>query len=102
VSATTACEHDHGPRSSRTSEGDLRLNPFRLFDLPRWALTTLIRAYQVVVSPLLGPSCRFEPSCSEFAQQAIARHGALRGPWLAVKRLARCHPFGGSGYDPVP
>jgi putative membrane protein insertion efficiency factor len=68
----------------------------------RWILTWVIRVYQVSVSPLLGPTCRYEPSCSEFARQAIERHGALRGPWLAVKRLARCHPFGGSGDDPVP
>jgi len=61
-----------------------------------------VRVYQVVVSPWLGPACRFAPSCSEYAAEAIARHGALRGVWLGCKRVARCHPLGNSGYDPVP
>jgi putative membrane protein insertion efficiency factor len=65
-------------------------------------LRGLIRAYQLLISPLLLPSCRYLPSCSNYAAEAIARHGALRGGWLAVKRLLRCHPWGGSGYDPVP
>jgi putative membrane protein insertion efficiency factor len=65
-------------------------------------LRGLIRGYQLLVSPVLGPSCRYLPSCSEYAAEAILRHGALAGSWLAVKRLARCHPWGGSGYDPVP
>ena len=62
----------------------------------------LIRAYQLVISPLLQPSCRFEPSCSHYAQEAIATHGAARGLFLTLHRLLRCHPWGGSGYDPVP
>ena len=61
-----------------------------------------IRAYQVAVSPLLGPACRFEPSCSRYAHEAIGTHGVWRGAWLALRRLTRCHPFGGHGYDPVP
>lgn len=61
-----------------------------------------VRIYQVLVSPWLGPACRFEPSCSRYAAEAIARHGVARGAWLAVKRVGRCHPFGGFGYDPVP
>ena len=61
-----------------------------------------IRFYQLCISPLLGPSCRFTPTCSEYARQAIIKHGPLRGSWLAIKRLLRCHPWGGSGYDPVP
>jgi hypothetical protein len=61
-----------------------------------------IRLYQWVVSPLLPKSCRFLPTCSEYAAEAIAKHGALHGAWLALRRLARCHPWGGSGYDPVP
>jgi uncharacterized protein len=65
-------------------------------------LRGLIRAYQLVLSPLLLPSCRYLPSCSDFAAEAIARHGAARGCWLALGRLLRCHPWGGSGYDPVP
>ena len=61
-----------------------------------------IRAYQVALAPALGPACRFEPSCSRYAAEAVERHGALRGSWLAVRRLGRCHPFGGCGLDPVP
>ncbi len=68
----------------------------------RRTLLILIRAYQLAVSPLLGRHCRFTPSCSHYAQEAIARHGACVGGWLTLKRLARCHPWGGSGHDPVP
>jgi len=65
-------------------------------------LRGLIRAYQLLLSPLLGVNCRYLPSCSDYAQEAIALHGPWRGTWLALKRLGRCHPWGGSGYDPVP
>ncbi len=65
-------------------------------------LITLLRFYKRFVSPLLGPRCRFVPSCSEYAMQAIAGHGPLRGSWLAVRRLGRCHPFHPGGIDPVP
>jgi len=60
-----------------------------------------IRFYQIVFSPLLAPSCRFHPSCSQYALTAIERHGPFRGVWLGLKRLARCHPFHPGGYDPV-
>ena len=70
--------------------------------LPRLAVLGLIRLYQNTLGPALPPSCRFEPTCSRYAYAAIERHGLLRGSWLAVRRLARCQPFGGSGYDPVP
>jgi putative membrane protein insertion efficiency factor len=66
------------------------------------ALSAAVRGYQLLVSPLLPPACRFLPSCSEYAVEAIERHGARRGAVLALRRLARCHPWGGSGYDPVP
>lgn len=62
----------------------------------------LIRLYQWTVSPLLGPRCRFYPSCSQYALQAVLRFGALRGGWLALRRLARCHPWHAGGFDPVP
>ncbi len=61
-----------------------------------------ISAYRRAVSPLLGARCRFHPSCSEYARQAIEAHGSGRGTWLALKRLARCHPLCEGGYDPVP
>lgn len=61
-----------------------------------------VRTYQLFVSPLLPPSCRFLPSCSDYAIEAFERHGMLRGGSLALWRLMRCHPWGGSGYDPVP
>ena len=65
-------------------------------------LTAPIRAYQLLVSPLLGPRCRFYPSCSSYALQAIRAHGPLRGTWLAARRLLRCHPWNAGGLDPVP
>ena len=65
-------------------------------------LRSLIHLYRWTLSPLLGPRCRFEPTCSAYALQAIADHGPWRGAWLAAKRLGRCHPWGGEGYDPVP
>jgi uncharacterized protein len=70
--------------------------------IPRQAAGALIRGYQALVSPLLPPSCRFTPSCSQYALEAVTRHGALRGTWLAARRLARCHPFHPGGFDPVP
>jgi uncharacterized protein len=66
------------------------------------ALRSAVRAYQLLVSPLLPPSCRYLPTCSDYAVEAIETHGALRGTALALRRLVRCHPWGSSGYDPVP
>ncbi len=65
-------------------------------------LTSFIRGYQYLFRPLLGANCRFAPSCSDYAREAIEKHGALVGAWLAVKRIARCHPYHPGGYDPVP
>lgn len=65
-------------------------------------LLGLVRLYQYLISPLLGPRCRFHPSCSHYAIEAIERHGTLRGSWLALRRLGRCHPWHPGGYDPVP
>jgi putative membrane protein insertion efficiency factor len=71
-----------------------------------WVLTlpflALIKLYQWILSPWLGPSCRYTPTCSHYAATALQRHGLLKGTWLALKRISRCHPWGGSGYDPVP
>jgi uncharacterized protein len=68
----------------------------------RHVLKILIRAYQLGLSPLLGPRCRFYPSCSHYAIEAIESHGALRGSWMSAKRICRCHPFNPGGFDPVP
>jgi len=62
----------------------------------------LIKIYQYAISPLIGPKCRFTPTCSNYALQAFKKYGLFKGFWLAVKRISRCHPWGGSGYDPVP
>ncbi len=68
----------------------------------RACLILLIRGYQLLISPLLGPRCRFYPSCSQYALEALQVHGAVRGGWLALCRVARCHPFHTGGVDPVP
>lgn len=67
-----------------------------------WLLILPIKFYQGAISPHFPASCRFTPTCSQYAVTAIHRHGPVRGLWLALKRLLRCHPWGGSGYDPVP
>ena len=71
-------------------------------DWPTRLAIKVVRGYQLMVSPLLGGHCRHFPSCSEYARQAIERFGVLRGGWLTLKRLGRCHPWGTQGYDPVP
>ncbi|HEV2264596.1 MAG TPA: membrane protein insertion efficiency factor YidD [Stellaceae bacterium] len=65
-------------------------------------LQVFIRAYQLLIAPVLGANCRYWPSCSHYAAEAVHVHGAAHGTWLALKRVARCHPWGGSGVDPVP
>ncbi|MCW4151874.1 membrane protein insertion efficiency factor YidD [Halomonas sp. 18H] len=67
-----------------------------------WPLLGLIRLYQLVVSPLLGPRCRYWPSCSHYTAEALTIHGPLKGGWLAIKRILRCHPGAAGGIDPVP
>lgn len=78
----------------------------QIADILRSILTTLllipIYFYRACISPLTPPSCRFVPTCSQYAIEAIRKHGPIRGLWLAVRRILRCHPWGGSGYDPVP
>lgn len=68
----------------------------------KWLLIGLVRGYQLVVSPYLGPTCRYYPSCSAYAVEALRVHGAIRGSWLAVRRLLRCHPWSPGGVDHVP
>lgn len=68
----------------------------------QFLLLGMVRFYRLVISPLLPPSCRYQPTCSEYAIEAITRYGPFKGLWLTLKRLGRCHPWGGHGYDPVP
>jgi len=74
----------------------------KVLSILSYPLILLIKIYQYVISPLLGPKCRFTPTCSHYAIQAFKKHGIFKGGWLAIKRIARCHPWGGSGIDPVP
>ncbi len=67
-----------------------------------WPLIQLLRFYRVAISPWLGGNCRYDPTCSDYAIEALQTRGVLVGTWLAAKRIGRCHPWGGSGYDPVP
>ena len=67
-----------------------------------WVLLALIRMYQIFLSPFLGGACKYHPSCSRYAHEAVQKHGARRGAWLALKRLGRCRPFVKGGFDPVP
>lgn len=71
----------------------------RILSLP---FIFLVRVYQRVISPMLGPKCRYTPTCSEYTVQALKKHGLIKGGWLSVKRISSCHPWGGSGYDPIP
>ncbi|WP_091644771.1 membrane protein insertion efficiency factor YidD [Aquisalimonas asiatica] len=68
----------------------------------RTVVTRILRLYQLIISPLFGPCCRFHPSCSQYAIEAVNSHGVLRGTWLAVRRLLKCHPWHPGGVDPVP
>ena len=70
--------------------------------VPRLVLIAAVRAYQLVLSPIFGGACRYYPSCSAYAIEALERHGARSGGWLAMRRIARCHPFRPGGFDPVP
>lgn len=65
-------------------------------------IIALIKVYQWIISPLIGPKCRYTPTCSQYGIQAIQKHGVAKGMWLTIKRVGRCHPWGGHGYDPVP
>lgn len=84
------------------SGAGLKISPSGLTRIPTRIAILLIRTYQKLVSPNLSPSCRFQPSCSQYALDCISRFGVLRGSWLGVGRIARCHPFHPGGFDPVP
>lgn len=74
----------------------------RLAVIAGYPLILLIRIYQLVISPWIGPKCRYTPTCSRYGIEALKKHGLLKGGWLTITRISRCHPWGGSGYDPVP
>lgn len=73
-----------------------------LIKIINFPFIALIRIYQYAISPILGPKCRYTPTCSHYALEALQKHGPVKGLWLAVKRISSCHPWGGHGHDPVP
>lgn len=73
-----------------------------VFKILSWPFIMLIKMYQLLISPVLGPSCRYTPTCSQYALEAFRKYGPFKGLWLTVKRISRCHPWGGHGHDPVP
>jgi len=73
-----------------------------LLKMLSYPLILLIKLYQYLISPLIGPKCRFTPTCSHYAVEAFKKHGLFKGGWLTIRRISRCHPWGGSGPDPVP
>lgn len=98
-------KHECGEGTSESSpsmDEEKTGSEIRLSFSPAGILLIPILFYKKCISPLFPPCCRFTPTCSSYAAEAIMTHGALRGLWLAVKRIARCHPWGKSGYDPVP
>ena len=72
----------------------------RVIAIPSWLLIAAVRCYQLGVSPFIGPRCRFQPTCSQYFIEAVRKYGAIRGSWRGLCRIGRCHPWGGSGYDP--
>ena len=93
---SSVCKAKQDQSDILTPEGPKALGPLALL------LLGLLAIYRRFISPLTGPSCRFVPTCSGYAVEAVQKHGALRGSWLTLKRLLRCHPFTEGGYDPVP
>ena len=73
--------------------------PLKILSFP---FIVLIKIYQKIISPVIGPQCRFTPTCSNYALEALKKYGVFKGSWLAIKRISKCHPWGGKGYDPVP
>ena len=92
------------PASDKTARASGRLAESARVarNLPAYSMIALVWLYRTAVSPFIGPSCRFEPTCSEYAMEALRRHGFFAGLWLSVKRVGRCHPYHAGGYDPVP
>ena len=75
---------------------------FNMLRILSFILVIPIKLYQILISPLIGPNCRYHPTCSQYSIEAINKHGPFKGTWLAIKRISSCHPWGGSGHDPVP
>jgi putative membrane protein insertion efficiency factor len=100
--AQTAQLFGSGPAGQSGQTGRRRLPAYKTYNPVRLALIALLWAYRLVISPLYGQVCRFHPSCSAYALEAIRLHGALAGCYLAARRLLRCHPWSAGGYDPVP
>ena len=73
-----------------------------MFKFLSFLLVIPIKLYQILISPILGTNCRYHPTCSQYSIEAINKHGPFKGTWLAIKRISSCHPWGGSGHDPVP
>jgi|TARA_Y100000992_G_scaffold61018_1_gene37391 putative membrane protein insertion efficiency factor len=73
-----------------------------MFKFLSFLLVIPIKVYQILISPILGPNCRYHPTCSQYSIEAINKYGPFKGTWLAIKRISSCHPWGGSGHDPVP
>jgi len=73
-----------------------------MFKFLSFLLVIPIKLYQILISPILGPNCRYHPTCSQYSIEAINKYGPFKGTWLAIKRISSCHPWGGSGHDPVP
>ena len=73
-----------------------------MFKFLSFLLVVPIKLYQILISPILGPNCRYHPTCSQYSIEAINKYGPFKGTWLAIKRISSCHPWGGSGHDPVP
>jgi putative membrane protein insertion efficiency factor len=92
------------PKGASAGGGDAgrKSRPGTAVRIAAWPLLGLVWLYRHTLSPLLGINCRFQPTCSEYATEALRRYGGIRGGYLAMKRVGRCHPWGGSGYDPVP
>jgi hypothetical protein len=84
--------------------GNMNINNLirKFFQLLALPLILIIKIYQLIISPLFPPSCRFTPTCSHYSIEALKKYGILKGSWLSFKRIIRCHPWGGSGFDPVP
>jgi uncharacterized protein len=100
TTSSTTCAHAHPDADAGGAEGAESRLARR--GVGTRVVLGLIVAYQVMLSPLLGSSCRYWPSCSRYTYQAVERYGWLRGSWMGLRRIARCHPFARGGYDPVP